>query len=224
MTVEHAKTYRATTFYFVMLGLLVALAFAATMLIQIPVGLGYVNFGDAIVMIAGVVMGPVGGAVVGLLGPAIADLATGFFIYAPFTAVIKCLEGFLCGVLYKKLFLKRAAWLRCLIAFAVASVWVTFGYALTDFLLVCFGVAGFDSYGLQAALVAGAVTIPGTLVQMGVSMAVALLVSPKLPKLAFGKLFTETDVSSKADQTGSDNVSDPAENNRTPDGDREQKG
>lgn len=201
MAAEHAKTYRATTFYYVMLGLLVALAFAATMLIQIPVGLGYVNFGDAVVMIAGVVMGPVGGAVTGLLGPTIADLATGYFIYAPFTAVIKGFEGLLCGLLYKKLLTNRAGWLRCLVAFAVASVWVTVGYAMADFLLVSFGVAGFDAYGFKAALLAGAVTMPGTLVQMGVSLVVATAVSPKLPKLAYGKLFADTAVSAPDAQT-----------------------
>lgn len=195
------KTVRATTFYYVMLGLFTALAFAATMLIQIPVGIGYVNFGDAVVMIAGVVLGPVGGAAVGLLGPAIADLATGYFVYAPFTAVIKAIEGLLCGLLYKKLFPTRASWLKCLVSFLIAAVWVTVGYAIADFMLVCFGVAGFDDYGLKAALLAGAVTIPPSLVQTGISAVIALLASPKLPKLAYGKLFVDASEKPKVDDT-----------------------
>lgn len=186
------KAYRATTFYYVMLGLFTALSCVATLLIQIPFGpMGYINFGDAIVMISGVVLGPVGGAVTGLLGPTIADLATGYFLYAPFTAVIKAIEGLLCGLLYKKLFVRQASWVRCLTAFVIAALWVTAGYAMADFLLVSFGVAGFEAYGIQAALLAGVVTMPGTLVQTGVSAAVALIVSPKLPQLTFGKLFSE---------------------------------
>lgn len=189
-----SKKNRATTLYVVMLGLFTALAVVATLLLQIPVGpLGYINFGDAVVMIAAVVLGPVGGAIVGGIGPAMADVITGYFVYAPFTAVIKALEGLLCGLIYMRAFRQRASWVRCLVAFLAVSVWVTVGYALADFLLVLFGVAGFETYGFKAAVLAGAVTMPFTLVQMGVSAAVAMIVSPKLPKLAHDKLFREDD-------------------------------
>lgn len=50
---------RVSTLYIVMCALLTAMTFAATMLIQIPVGIGYINFGDAVVMTSGVVLGPV---------------------------------------------------------------------------------------------------------------------------------------------------------------------
>lgn len=75
-------------------------------------------------------------------------------IYAPFTAVVKAAEGFLCGLMYAKLFKNRASWVRCLVAFLTVTVWVTVGYALTDFLLVLFGADGFEAYGLRAALAA----------------------------------------------------------------------
>lgn len=194
MTGENVKkTYKATTFYYVMLGLFTALSCVATLLVQIPFGpMGYINFGDAVVMIAGVVLGPVGGAVTGGIGPALADIFTGYVVYAPFTAVIKAVEGLLCGLIYKKAFRRSgASWLKCLISFVSAALWVTLGYALTDFFLVVFGASGFESYGFNAALAAGALTVTGSLVQTGVSAAVALIVSPKLPRLAYGKLFAE---------------------------------
>lgn len=191
----HEKTVkgsRVTTLYFVMLALFTALATVATVLVRIPCGpLGYVNFGDAIVMIAAVVLGPAGGAIVGGLGPAIADAISGAFVYVPFTAVIKTVEGLLVGLLYTKVLPSRASWLRCLLAFLAATVWVTIGYAVADCLLVLFGVSGFDAYGVRAAFIAGAVTMPFTLVQMGVSTVIAMFVSPKLPTLAHEKLFND---------------------------------
>lgn len=199
MREKTAKGSRVTTLYFVMLALFTALATVATVLVKIPCGpLGYINFGDAIVMIAAVVLGPVGGAVVGGLGPAIADIVSGYFIYAPFTAVIKAIEGLLVGLLYTKLFPSRASWLRCLVAFVAATVWVTIGYAVADCLLVLFGVAGFEAYGVRAAFIAGAITMPFTLVQMAVSGVIAMFVSPKLPTLAREKLFNDSAESDKA--------------------------
>lgn len=186
MNEKTIKGSRVTTLWFVMLALFTALSVVATLLIRIPYGLGYINFGDAVVMIAAVVLGPAGGAVAGGLGPAIADAVSGYVIYAPFTAVVKAVEGFLCGLMHTKLFKNRASWVRCLVAFLTVTVWVTLGYALTDFLLV-------EAYGLRAALAAGVVTMPGTLVQMAVSAAVAMIVSPKLPTLARDKLFRPFD-------------------------------
>lgn len=193
MNEKTIKGSRVTTLWFVMLALFTALSVVATLLIRIPYGLGYINFGDAVVMIAAVVLGSAGGAVAGGLGPAIADAVSGYVIYAPFTAVVKAAEGFLCGLMYAKLFKNRASWVRCLVAFLTVTVWVTVGYALTDFLLVLFGADGFEAYGLRAALAAGVVTMPGTLVQMAVSAAVAMIVSPKLPTLARDKLFRPSD-------------------------------
>lgn len=202
------KAYKVTTLYYVMLGLFTALAFVATLLIQIPAGWGYINFGDAVVMIASVVLGPVGGAVTGLLGPAAADLATGFLIYAPFTAVIKAFEGLFCGLLYSKVLRGRAGWLRCLVAFAVVSLWVSVGYAVTDFLLVSFGALG-DTNSMSAAWAAAVASLWKTTIQTGVSMAVAMIVSPKLPKPAHGKLFVG--------RTGSDSPTSDGETKSSPD-------
>lgn len=192
------KSIRATTLYYVMTAFFVALSCVATLLIQIPVGpMGYINFGDAFVMIAGVVLGPLGGAVAGALGPALADIFTGYIIYAPFTAVIKAVEGLLCGLIYRKLLTNKASWIRCALSFVIAMLWVTLGYALTDFALVMFGAAGFDSYGFKAAVVVGAATILPSLIQTGVSAAIALIVSPKLPALAKEKLFYDRSAEKK---------------------------
>ena len=199
MNVKAAKQYK--TLYFVMLALFTAFAAAATALIRIPYGIGYINFGDAVVMIASVILGPVGGAVVGGLGPAAADLATGYIVYAPFTAAVKAAEGILCGLICFRSQSDRASALRCLAAFAVSAVWVTVGYALTDFALVLGGAAGFSDYGFKAAVYAGALTMPATLLQTGVSAAVALIVAPRLPALKRDKLFEDNaDCAAESDE------------------------
>lgn len=76
-----------------------ALAFVATRFLQIPIlqtG-GYLNFGEAIIYIAAIFFGPAVGGLVGAIGPALADVTSPYAAFAPFTFMIKGLEGFIVG-------------------------------------------------------------------------------------------------------------------------------
>lgn len=179
---EDKENRKVSTLYLVMAALFTAVTFVGTILIRIPVGIGYVNFGDAVVMIAAVVLGPVGAALAGGLGSALADLV-GFAMYAPFTLVIKGLEGFVCGVVFKSLLKGKNPYLRALVSFLLGAATVVVGYALTDMLLVLFGAAASDGNIALTAVLAGVATLVPSLIQVGVSAAVALVVSPKLPTL-----------------------------------------
>jgi len=76
-----------------------ALAFVATRFLQIPIlqtG-GYLNFGEAIIYIAAIFFGPAVGGLVGAIGPALADVTSPYAAFAPFTFIIKGLEGIVVG-------------------------------------------------------------------------------------------------------------------------------
>ncbi len=74
------------------------LSFIGTLVIRIPIPAtgGYFNLGDTFVMIAALLYGPVIGAAVGLIGPALAD-AVGYPQFIVATAIVKGLEGLLVG-------------------------------------------------------------------------------------------------------------------------------
>ena len=78
----------------------IALSFVGTTLIRIPIPAtgGYFNLGDTFVMAAALLYGPRVGAWVGLIGPALAD-AIGFPQFVLATAVVKCCEGAVVGLL-----------------------------------------------------------------------------------------------------------------------------
>jgi uncharacterized membrane protein len=80
---------------------MIAATAALTMLISIPFPLtrGYFNLGDAMVMLAGLLLGAQLGAVAGGVGSAIADVLLGFGYFAPMTLFIKGTEGFLVGLI-----------------------------------------------------------------------------------------------------------------------------
>ena len=88
-----------------MTALFAALACVATMSIRIPTPgtNGYIHPGDAVVILSGIILGPVWGMLAGGIGSALADLIGGYFIYVPITLVITGLIALIAGVVYQKI-------------------------------------------------------------------------------------------------------------------------
>ena len=89
----------------ILAALFAALSCVATMSIRIPTpGTGgYIHPGDAIVILSGVILGPVWGFFAGGIGSALSDLIGGYFVYVPITFVIKGLGALVAGHLYQKI-------------------------------------------------------------------------------------------------------------------------
>ena len=89
----------------ILAALFAALSCVATMSIRIPTpGTGgYIHPGDAIVILSGVILGPVWGFFAGGIGSALSDLIGGYFVYVPITLVIKGLVALVAGHLYQKI-------------------------------------------------------------------------------------------------------------------------
>jgi uncharacterized membrane protein len=84
-----------------MIGLFGAFTCVVTMVIAFPIPAtnGFINIGDAVVMITALIFGPIIGGIAGGVGSSLADLFLGYAIYAPATLVIKGLEGFFVGLI-----------------------------------------------------------------------------------------------------------------------------
>ena len=79
-----------TTKRIVIAAMLAALTCVATMIIKIPSPLkGYLNLGDCVVLTAGWMLSPVYGFMAAGLGSALADVFSGYVVYAPATFIIK---------------------------------------------------------------------------------------------------------------------------------------
>lgn len=92
---------KRTTFQLALSAVFTALTLVATIVISIPIPAtgGYVNVGDTMIFLSGALFGPFVGGISGGLGSMAADLILGYSFYAPFTFLIKGLEGVLCGFL-----------------------------------------------------------------------------------------------------------------------------
>lgn len=113
------------------LAVLVGLAFLGTMFIRVPVPAttGYFNIGDIFVILAGLWLGPIGGMIVGVLGPTTADLV-GFPQFVLATAVTKGLEGLLTGTIAKSGRMQGVG--RSAVASAFGGLVIVVGYYLFE--------------------------------------------------------------------------------------------
>ena len=84
-------------------GILTALVLLLTLYVHLPVPMthGYVHLGDAAVLLCGILLGPLG-FVPAALGSALADLTSGFAIYALPSLAIKGLMALLIGACVHK--------------------------------------------------------------------------------------------------------------------------
>lgn len=77
-------------------GVLAALITVFTAYVSVPIAGGYFHPGDAMIALAGVILGPYA-AIPAAIGSCLADILAGYTIYAPFTFVIKGLLGLIAG-------------------------------------------------------------------------------------------------------------------------------
>lgn len=163
----------------VMTALLAAMTCAATLVLVVPSPTGgYMNLGDAVVLLGAVLLGPVGGAAAGGIGAALADLLAGYALYVPATLVIKALMGAAAGLLWQvaRHRLPRLGLVLCGIA---AEIIMVAGYWLYDGLLL-------------RSLTGAAAGIPSNLVQAAFGIAAGALLAASLGRVpAVKRLFPE---------------------------------
>ncbi len=143
--------------------LFAALVCVATFIIRIPSPLGgYMNLGDAVVLLCGYMLSPIYGLIAAGLGSALADLSSGYVAYAPATFIIKALMAvvvyFVC-----KLF-KNQKLLGKIISAVLAECVMVGGYYVFE---------GFYYHDFAAVLV----NIPANVIQGVCGIVIAVILS-----------------------------------------------
>jgi len=143
-------------------GVMAALVCVATyfLIVPIPATQGYFNVGDAMIMVAALTFGPIVGAIAGGVGASLADVLAGYSYFAPYTLIIKGIEGALAGLILTKI--KRQSFLKIPLAWMVGGLEMVSGYLLVEYFIFGYGSAAFVEipFNLVQMLVAGIVGIP----------------------------------------------------------------
>ena len=128
----------------VTISLLAALCCVATIVIPIPTPTGgYLNAGDVVVMLAALLAGPLFGGMAAGLGSGLADLMTGYALFAPGSLVVKWLAAAAAGLLYRR-------YRKVLPAVICGEAVMVAGYFLYESLVLGFGWAAAAEIGANA--------------------------------------------------------------------------
>ena len=144
--------------------LLAALVCVVTMTVKVPSPLnGYINLGDCIILLSGWLLPPVYGFLAAGVGSALADLFSGYVLYAPATLIIKgamAVIFFFCFKLMKK---KLGSFVSMIIGGVLAEVFMILGYYVFEGFLYGFAPSAVNipANGVQgcAGLILGIILI-----------------------------------------------------------------
>lgn len=142
--------------------MLAALCCVATMIIKIPSPLkGYINLGDCMVLLAGWLLAPEYAFLSAGLGSALADVFSGYVIYAPATFAIKGVMAITAGFFFKATNNKLGKTPSRIIGGLLAEAVMILGYFLFE--------------GIMYGFAPSAVNIPANGVQGAAGLIIGLI-------------------------------------------------
>jgi len=152
------------------ISILAALVTIATILFQIPTPAtkGYINLGDTFIFVGAILLGKRSGFLIGGIGSALADILSGYAHWAPFTLIIKGLEGYIAG--FGASFWKgeKIKYKLSIIVLLVAALVMITGYFVVEIFM----------YGIGAAIA----ELPGNMFQGGASIVISIIILTALKK------------------------------------------
>lgn len=158
--------------------LFIALVFIGTFSFKIPAPFGYMHLGDCMIFIAVLMLGGKKGAIAGAIGAGLADILSGYAIWFLPTLICKSLMAFFMGyIIAKKLFGMngRALYFTGAVAGGILQC---IGYTITRAIF----------YGLAPAIS----SIPLLIVQTGLGIIFAFVISEALQRTALRRVFLYT--------------------------------
>ena len=122
--------------------LMASLTCVATMIIKIPTPLqGYIHLGDCIALLCGWTLGPVYGFLAAGIGSGLADLLSGYFVYAPVTFAIKGIVALIGYFLFRLIRGKRREVIGLCVSAVAAELFMVGGYYLFEGIMYGFGAS-----------------------------------------------------------------------------------
>ena len=138
----------------VLTALFAAMTCVATLSLHIPTpGTGgYIHPGDALVVLSGILLGPIYGGLAAGLGSCLSDLLAGYMIYVPITFIVKAVIAIVCYFVYHKLLAKVSSVIvKGIITGCFSTFLVAAGYCFFEYFI--YGAGAFAS--IPANLIQG---------------------------------------------------------------------
>ena len=157
------------------ISLVAAITCIATMVIRVPSLTGFTHIGDSMIFIGVILLGKKNGAMAGALGMFLADLLSGYLVWAPFTLIIKAVMALIVGLIaYRKDYEGKNVF-NNFIAFAAGGSFMVIAYLFFGVFIARITVAAADTLG--KGLIISLKDVPGNIMQAALGIAIAIPVT-----------------------------------------------
>ncbi len=154
----------------IMTSLMIAVVFISGSIIKIPTLNGFMQPGDCMVLLSGVLLGKKYGTVSASIGMALVDIFAGYLIWAPFTFVIKGLMAFFVAVIIERF--KDKTIKVYILAFIIGGIIDLFGYFIANAIMG--GLILGASNGFIGSIIYAAMHLLGDTVQVILGIIIAI--------------------------------------------------
>ena len=161
----------------VLTALMIALVFLAGSVIKVPSLGGFIHIGDTMVFLSVVVLGRRKGTIASSIGMFLVDVFAGYYMWAPFTLVIKGVMAYIVGTCMEKINsddkLTKEFKPGYIVAFILGGIFMVIGYFLAGTVLAAFLT---EKIGLIQGIVYASKDIVGNIIQVvtGIILAIPL--------------------------------------------------
>lgn len=159
-------------------GLFIAIVFIGVFIIKIPGPFGYAHIGDSMIFLSVLMLGGKRGAVAGGIGAALADIVSGYTIWAVPTLICKALMALVMGSFIKHHIFGMKGRVLWIIAALAGGLTQGVGYVIFWYFL----------FGKAAAISA----VPGLTFQAVAGIIIAFVISEALQKTSLKRHFIYT--------------------------------
>lgn len=154
----------------VLIGLMIALIWVAGSIIKVPTLGGFIHIGDCMVFLSVIILGKKKGSVASAVGMFLVDALGGYYLWAPFTFIIKGIMAYIAGLILEKMG-KNTYIIRHVTAFVISGVFMVIGYFAAGIIM-----AGFlaEKVGFLQGVIFSAKDIIGNIIQVTTGIIIAL--------------------------------------------------
>lgn len=162
----------------VLMGLMTALICIAGSIIKIPSIGGFVHLGDCMVFLSVIILGKKKGIVASAFGMFFVDILGGYYLWAPFTLLIKGVMAYITGTILE-IMSEHNSNVKYVISFVVSGIFMVLAYFGAGIIMAALLT---EKTGLMQGVLYSAKDIIGNIVQVSTGIIIALPLSNILLK------------------------------------------
>lgn len=160
------------TLSMVQIALMIAITTIVTMTVRVPTYAGYTHLGDSMIFLSVILLGKRKAVVSSSIGMCLADILSGYLVWAPFTLIIKGTMALVAALIVYRGKNDGTNVANNIVAFVAAGIWMVFAYYIAGAFVTSFLLS--ENVTFAQGLIVSLKDIPANIIEVLVGIALAI--------------------------------------------------